>query len=70
MPAKPLRARRDRTARLFATAAAGAGWALSGAAAVALSAAADAGLEGLGFGRRLVAPAPTREGMLATLATL
>jgi len=59
-----------RTARLFAAAAAGAGWELSGPAGVALSAAADAGLEGLGFGRRLVAPAPTREGMLAALATL
>jgi uroporphyrinogen-III synthase len=59
-----------RTARLFAAAAAGEGWALAGAAAVSLSAAADAGLDGVGFGRRLVAPAPTREGMLAALAAL
>jgi uroporphyrinogen-III synthase len=57
-----------RTARLFAAAAQADGWALGRAAAVSLSPAADAPLDGLGFGRRLVAVASTREGMLAALA--
>jgi uroporphyrinogen-III synthase len=57
-----------RSARIFAAAAREAGWPLADATAVALSSPADAALDGLGFGRRLVAAAPTREGMLAALA--
>lgn len=58
-----------RSSRLFAEAASAAGWPLTTLAAVSLSAAADAALA-LTVGRRLVAPEPTREGMLAALATL
>ena len=59
-----------RTARLFAGEAKGAGWDLARATAVSLSAAADAGLDGIGVGTRRVADRPTREGMLAGLAAL
>ncbi len=59
-----------RTAGLFAAEAARAGWDLGRAAAVSLSTAADAGLGGLGLALRAVAPAPTRDGMIAALATL
>ena len=59
-----------RTARLFAAEAAAAGWDLAPATAVALSAAADAALAGAGFGRRIVAREPARDGMLAALAGL
>lgn len=58
-----------RSARLFAAAAVEAGWPLGGMTAVCLSAAADAVLDAP-VGRRLVAPEPTREGMLAALAVL
>jgi uroporphyrinogen-III synthase len=58
-----------RTAGHFAAAARAAAWDLGGVTAISLSAAADAGLAGLGLGRRLVAPEPTREGMLAALAS-
>ncbi len=57
-----------RSARLFAAQAGAGAWPLGDATAVALSAAADAAFDGLGFGRRIVAPAPTRAGMLAALA--
>lgn len=57
-----------RTARLFAAQARDEGWPLGRVTAVSLSAAADAGLDGLGLGRRLVAPTPGRAGMLAALA--
>jgi uroporphyrinogen-III synthase len=59
-----------RTARLFVAEAEAAGWPLAPATAVSISHAADAALAGLGFGRRIVAPAPDRAGMLAALATL
>ncbi|MFO1208171.1 MAG: uroporphyrinogen-III synthase [Amaricoccus sp.] len=59
-----------RSAAAFAAEADGAGWNLAGAAAVSLSAAADAGLGALGFGQRRVAAAPTREGMLEALAAV
>jgi uroporphyrinogen-III synthase len=58
-----------RSARLFGEAARAAAWGLGGATAVSLSAAADAAL-GVPVGARRVAPAPTREGMLAALAAL
>lgn len=58
-----------RTARIFATEARERGWKLSGATAVALSAAADSELGKAGFARRIVAAAPTRDGMIAALAT-
>ena len=57
-----------RSARLFAAQARAAGWPLGRVTAVSLSANADAALDGLGLGRRLVAPAPGRAGMLAALA--
>jgi uroporphyrinogen-III synthase len=57
-----------RTARLFAEQARAARWPLAGAAAVALSPAVDAALEGLGFGRRLIAARPARTAMTAVLA--
>jgi uroporphyrinogen-III synthase len=74
----PLLRRRDpvvavfspRSARLLAEAAPGAGWDLTAATTLALSAAADAPLAGLAPARRIVAPAPTRAGMLAALAAL
>jgi uroporphyrinogen-III synthase len=56
-----------RSARLFAGQAAAGGWDLSRVTAVSLSAAADRGLAGLAVHLRLIAPVPTREGMLATL---
>lgn len=55
-----------RTARLFGAAAAGAD--LSRAVTVAMSPAADAAYAGPEPARRLVAPAPTRAGMMAALA--
>jgi uroporphyrinogen-III synthase len=58
-----------RSARLFAEAARAAGWELAAATAVSLSAATDAALD-VGAGARRIAPAPTREGMLAALADL
>jgi uroporphyrinogen-III synthase len=58
-----------RTARLFADAARAGGWDLAPATAVSLSAAADAALD-VAVGARRVAPAPTRDGMLAALAAL
>lgn len=57
-----------RTARIFAEAARAGEWPLGGVAAVSISAAADAALDGLGLGRRLVAATPGRAGMLAALA--
>jgi uroporphyrinogen-III synthase len=57
-----------RSARIFAEAAQTEYWDLAGATAVALSGAADAGLGGTGFTRRIVAAAPTRDGMIAALA--
>ncbi len=57
-----------RSARLFAAQARDEGWPLGRVTAVSLSAAADAGLGGLGFGRRIVAAAPGRAGMLSALA--
>jgi uroporphyrinogen-III synthase len=59
-----------RTARLFAAEALSEGWDLTRAIAVSLSAAADAGFAGTAPATRLIAVTPTREGMLATLATL
>jgi uroporphyrinogen-III synthase len=59
-----------RTARLFAAEALRAGWRLEAATAVSLSPAADAGLDGLALGRRVVAPEPTREAMLDALSRL
>jgi uroporphyrinogen-III synthase len=59
-----------RTARLFADQARRAGWGLEAATAVALSPAADAGLDGLALGTRVVAREPTREGMLDALSRL
>lgn len=64
-----------RAARLFAAfaeqaAEAGRGWALRGAAALAISAAAAAPLAGTGFGAVRIAPRPDAEGMLAALALL
>ncbi len=59
-----------RSAALFARAAAAAGWDLGGATLVALSAAADAAHDRPEPGRRVVAPAPTRAGMIAALAAL
>ena len=57
-----------RTAGRFAAEAAGLD--LAGVTAVSLSAATDAALAGLGVGRRVIAAAPTRDGMVAALATL
>lgn len=57
-----------RGARLFAAAARVADWPLGRATAVAISAAADAGLGGLGLGRRCVAATPDREGMVEAIA--
>jgi uroporphyrinogen-III synthase len=59
-----------RGARLFAAEARVAGWPLGAAAAASISAATDAGLEGLGIGRRLVASRPDQPGMLAIIARL
>ncbi len=59
-----------RTAALFAAEARAAGWDLAPVTAVALSAAADAALDAPEPGARRIAPAPTREGMLAALAAL
>lgn len=59
-----------RSARLFAAEAAAAGADLSRAAAVSISAAADAALGTAGFGARIVASRPDREGMLEALARL
>ncbi len=59
-----------RTARLFAAEALSARWDLTRAVAVSLSAAADAGFAGTEPAARLIAAAPTREGMLAALAGL
>jgi uroporphyrinogen-III synthase len=57
-----------RSAQHFGRQAAAEGWPLGHAAAVALSLAAAAPLDALGFGRRIVAEAPTRDGMIAALA--
>lgn len=57
-----------RSARLFAAQAAAEGWPLAAATSLALSAAADTEVAELGFGRRLVTAAPTREAMIAALA--
>lgn len=57
-----------RSARLFAAEARPGCWPLARVTAVSISAAADAALDGLGLGRRIVAPAPGRAGMLAALA--
>ena len=57
-----------RTARIFAAAARAGAWPLGRVAAVSISAAADAALDGLGLGRRTVAATPGRAGMLAALA--
>jgi uroporphyrinogen-III synthase len=57
-----------RSAQLFAAAARDAGWNLAAVTTVALSRAVDAALDGLGQARRLTAPEPTRDGMLAALA--
>lgn len=46
------------------------GWRLDKTEAVALSPAADAGLAGVALAARHIAPTPTREGMIAALATL
>jgi uroporphyrinogen-III synthase len=59
-----------RGAQRFAVEARSAGWPLGSATAVAISAATDAELDGLRLGRRIVAAAPDREGMLAALAGL
>ena len=59
-----------RGAQLFAAEARAAGWPLGAAAAVSISPATDAGLDGLGLGRRLVAQHPDRPGMLAAIARL
>jgi uroporphyrinogen-III synthase len=59
-----------RGARLFAAEAKAAGWPLGAVAAVSISAATDAGLEGLGIGQRTVAARPDQAGMLAALARL
>jgi len=59
-----------RSARLFAAQARAEGWPLGAATAVSLSRAADVALDGLGFGRRLVAPTPGRAGMLLALASV
>ncbi len=58
-----------RSARLFAAATREAGWNLAPVTTLALSAAVDAALDGLGQARRLTAAEPTREGMLASLAS-
>lgn len=57
-----------RTARLFAAEARADGWPLGRITTVAISAAADAAVDGLGVGRRVVAATPGRAGMLAALA--
>jgi uroporphyrinogen-III synthase len=59
-----------RSARLFAAEARDAGWPLGRVTAVSIAAAADAGLAGLGLGRRVLAETPGRAGMLAALASL
>lgn len=56
-----------RSARLFAAQATEDAWPLAAITSVALSPAADAALAGLAFARRLVAAAPTREGMIEAL---
>lgn len=59
-----------RSARALANALAGGGWPLDRVTSVALSAAADAAFAGVRPGRRVVAVAPGRAGMLAALAGL
>lgn len=59
-----------RTAAIFAERALDAGWPLAAVTTLALSAAADAPLDGLGAGRRAVAAEPTRAAMIAALAAL
>ena len=59
-----------RSAGLFARAAQAAAWDLGGATLVALSAAAAAAHDRPQLGRRLIAPAPTRAGMIEALARL
>ena len=59
-----------RSARLFAAQARDAGWPLARVTAVSIAAAADAGLDGLGLGRRVVAETPGRAGMVAALASV
>lgn len=59
-----------RSARLFAAQAFDEHWPLARVTAVSIAAAADAGLDGLGLGRRLVAAKPGRAGMLAALASV
>jgi uroporphyrinogen-III synthase len=59
-----------RSARLFATQARDASWPLGRVTAVSIAAAADAGLDGLALGRRIVAETPGRAGMLAALASV
>ena len=58
-----------RSAQRFAAAARDAGWNLAPVTTVALSGAVDAALDGLGQARQLTASEPTREGMLASLAS-
>lgn len=57
-----------RSARRFARAAREAGWPLGGVTLVSLSAAADAAHDAPEPGRRVIAPHPGREGMIAALA--
>lgn len=59
-----------RGARFFAAEAGSAGWPLGGVTAVSISAATDAGLAGLGIGRRVVAASADRQGMLAAVEEL
>lgn len=59
-----------RSAALFARAARDAGWPLGGVTLVALSAAADAAHDAPEPGRRVIAPRPDRDGMIAALDAL
>jgi len=67
---KTIAAFSPRSAALFAGQARAAGWDLSGATLVAISAAADAGHDRPEPGRRIVAEAPTREAIIAALGRL
>jgi uroporphyrinogen-III synthase len=58
------------SAARFAAVAAERGWRLDGATALAISPAADAPLAGLVLASRVVAPDPSREGMIAALRAL
>jgi uroporphyrinogen-III synthase len=59
-----------RGARLFAAEARTESWPLGAATAISISAATDAGLEGLRLRRRIVATQPNRAGMLAAMADI